>query len=221
MKKPLVIGLLLAAIVALASYVAAGPYLALHGIRTALAEQDTARLERHVDFPALRVNLRVQVEDHLARQAGPDVSSSLFGAAALSLANQVLGRGVDTLVTPMGIAALLQGRATWKRAVGETASLRSSTGRWPGAMANAEHCKSLRNGPLIYGKRRLRTPLSSSSRSGTAMWQRASVCSRLRRSSATRSWARFCARQRRATAGASHGPLATAHTSSASCAPGC
>ena len=37
MKKPLVIGLLLAAIVALASYVAAGPYLALHGIRTALA----------------------------------------------------------------------------------------------------------------------------------------------------------------------------------------
>ena len=120
MKKPLVIGLLLAAIVALASYVAAGPYLALHGIRTALAEQDTARLERHVDFPALRVNLRAQVEDHLARQAGPDVSSNLFGAAALSLANQVLGRGVDTLVTPMGIAAVLQGRATWKRAVGET-----------------------------------------------------------------------------------------------------
>ena len=61
-----------------------------------------------------------RVHDHLARQAGPDVSSSLFGAAALSLANQVLGRGVDTLVTPMGIAALLQGRATWKRAVGET-----------------------------------------------------------------------------------------------------
>ena len=120
MKKPLVIGLLLAAIVALASYVAAGPYLALHGIRTALAEQDTARLERHVDFPALRVNLRAQVEDHLARRAGPGVSSNLFGAAALSLANQVLGRGVDTLVTPMGIAAVLQERATWKRAVGET-----------------------------------------------------------------------------------------------------
>ena len=39
MKKPLVIGLLLAAIVALASYVAAGPYLALHSIRTALADE--------------------------------------------------------------------------------------------------------------------------------------------------------------------------------------
>lgn len=113
-------GTLLAMLLGVAIYVIAGPYLALHGIRTAIAEQDTARLQKHVDFPALRVNLRAQVEDYLARRAGPDVSSNLFGAAALSIANQVLGRGVDTLVTPMGIAALLQGRATWKRAIGDT-----------------------------------------------------------------------------------------------------
>ena len=66
MKKSLVIGLLLAAIIGVASYVAAGPYLAIHGIRTALAEQDSGRLQKHVDFPALRVNLRAQVEDALA-----------------------------------------------------------------------------------------------------------------------------------------------------------
>ena len=120
MKKSLVIGLLLAAVLGLAAYVAAGPYLAIHGIRTALAEQDTGRLQKHVDFAALRVNLRAQVEDALARRAGTDVASSLFGAAALSIANSLLGRGVDTLVTPMGIAAVLEGRATWKRAVGET-----------------------------------------------------------------------------------------------------
>lgn len=120
MKKWLVGGVLLVFLLGLATYVVAGPYLALHGIRTALAEQDTARLQKHVDFPALRVNLRAQVEDSLARRAGPDMSSNLFGAAALSIANQVLGRGVDTLVTPMGIAAILQGRATWKRALGET-----------------------------------------------------------------------------------------------------
>lgn len=120
MKKSLVIGLLLAAVLGLAAYVAAGPYLAIHGIRTALAEQDTGRLQKHVDFAALRVNLRAQVEDALARRAGTDVASSLFGAAALSIANSLLGRGVDTLITPMGIAAVLEGRATWKRAVGET-----------------------------------------------------------------------------------------------------
>lgn len=118
MKKWIALALVL--LLALLGYVAAGPYLAIHGIRTALAEQDTGRLEKHVDFPALRVNLRAQVEDYLARQAGPEIASNLFGTAALSGANQVLGRGVDTLVTPMGIAAILQGRSTWKRAIGET-----------------------------------------------------------------------------------------------------
>jgi len=120
MKKRLAIGLLLALLLGLAGYVVAGPYLAIHGIRTALAEQDTGRLQRHIDFPALRVNLRAQVEDALARRAGPEIGGNLFGAAALSIANSVLGRGVDTMVTPMGIAAILEGRATWKRAIGET-----------------------------------------------------------------------------------------------------
>lgn len=114
------IALVLVVLLGLAAYVGAGPYLAIHGIRTVLAEQDTGRLQRHVDFPALRVNLRAQVEDAVARRAGPDVGGNLVGAAALSIANRVLGRGVDMLVTPMGIAALLEGRATWKRAIGDT-----------------------------------------------------------------------------------------------------
>ncbi|MEL1264605.1 DUF2939 domain-containing protein [Pseudoxanthomonas putridarboris] len=114
------VSLVIVLLLALGGYVAAGPYLAVHGIRTALAEQDTGKLRRHVDFPALRVNLRAQVEDYLARKAGAEVSSNFFGAAALSVANQMLGRGVDTLVTPVGIGAILQGRATWKRAIGET-----------------------------------------------------------------------------------------------------
>lgn len=120
MKKWLAIGLLSALLLGLAGYVATGPYLAIHGIRTALAEQDTERLQKHVDFPALRVNLRAQLEDALARRAGPEIGGNLFGAAALSIANSLLGRGVDTMVTPVGIAAILEGRATWKRAIGDT-----------------------------------------------------------------------------------------------------
>ena len=107
-------------LVALGAYVAAGPYLAINGIRTALAEQDTGKLERHVDFPALRVSIRAQVEDSLARKAGSDVQSNFFGAIALSLANSVVGTGVDAMVTPLGIGALLQGRSMWKQAIRET-----------------------------------------------------------------------------------------------------
>lgn len=118
MKKWIAVVVILA--LALGGYVAAGPYLAINGIRQALAEQDTAKLEKHVDFPALRVNLRAQMEDYLARRAGPDMSSNLLGAFALSAANQMLGGAVDTMVTPLGIGALLQGRSMWKKAIGET-----------------------------------------------------------------------------------------------------
>lgn len=118
MKKWIALAVIL--LLALGGYVAAGPYLAINGIRTTLAEQDTGKLEKHVDFPALRVSLKAQAEDALARRAGSDLQSNLFGAIALSVAGDVLGSGVDAMVTPLGIGALLQGRSMWKKSLGET-----------------------------------------------------------------------------------------------------
>ncbi len=114
------IALALAVLLALLGYVAAGPYLAIHGIRQALAEQDMGKLQRHVDFAAVRVNLRAQVEDWLARKAGPDAQANPFGAFALGIANELAATGVDTLATPTGIAAVLQGRSMWKQLVRDT-----------------------------------------------------------------------------------------------------
>ena len=116
------IALVIVLLIALGGYVAAGPYLAINGIREALAEQDTGKLERHVDFPALRVSIRAQLEDALARRAGSDVQSNIFGAIALSVAGNMMGTGVDAMVTPLGIGALLQGRSMWKQSIGETAN---------------------------------------------------------------------------------------------------
>ena len=108
-------------VVLLLAYVAAGPYLAINGIRTALAEQDTGALERHVDFPALRVNMKAHLEDYLARQGGGLAESGGFlGALGLRVASGLGGTAVDTMVTPLGIGALLQGRSMWKRAIGQT-----------------------------------------------------------------------------------------------------
>ncbi|MGK9518003.1 DUF2939 domain-containing protein, partial [Salmonella enterica subsp. enterica] len=61
MKKVLV--LLLIALLALAGYVAAGPFLAIRGIRAALERRDVAALDEHVDFAAVRASLRAQIED--------------------------------------------------------------------------------------------------------------------------------------------------------------
>ncbi len=118
MKKWIALAVVL--LLALGGYVAAGPYLAINGIREALAEQDTGKLEKNVDFPALRVSIKAQVEDSLARRAGGDLQSNLFGAIALSVAGNVLGSGVDAMVTPLGIGALLQGRSMWKKSIGDT-----------------------------------------------------------------------------------------------------
>ena len=117
MKKWIALTVVL--LLALGAYVVAGPYLAINGIRTALIEQDTGRLERHVDFPALRVSIKAQMQDKLARRTG-DMQSNLAGAFALSIANNFVGSGVDAMVTPLGVGALLQGRSLWKKSIGET-----------------------------------------------------------------------------------------------------
>lgn len=121
MKKGL-LAAFIAALLALGAYVVAGPYLAIHGISKAIEQRDTGKLQRHVDFPALRVNIKAQVNDQIVRRAGSDMQSSLFGAVALGVASNLAGAGVDTFVTPMGIAALLQGDSLWKRATGNTAN---------------------------------------------------------------------------------------------------
>lgn len=118
MKRWLLLAGLLATL--LAAYVVAGPYLAINGIRHALVEQDAGKLAHFVDFPALRVNLKAQLDDQLARRAGSGVQSSLLGAFALSVASNFSGSAVDTMVTPTGIGALLQGRGIWKKTFGET-----------------------------------------------------------------------------------------------------
>jgi hypothetical protein len=115
----------LSAVAALAllllAYVGAGPYLAINGIRNALAQRDASALERHVDFPALRVNMKAHLQDYIARQGGGLAESGgWLGAIGLQVASGFGGTAVDAMVTPLGIGALLQGHATWKRASGQT-----------------------------------------------------------------------------------------------------
>lgn len=97
----------------LVAYVAAGPYLAVRGIRSAIAEQDAAALSRHVDFPALRASLKAQLGDRLVRSVGIDAGSGLLGALGVRLAGGLSDGAVEVLVTPVGLAALMEGRKVW------------------------------------------------------------------------------------------------------------
>ncbi|CAM4264517.1 DUF2939 domain-containing protein [Stenotrophomonas pavanii] len=102
-------------VLALAAWWFGGPYLTVNGLSKAIEQRDTARLERYVDFPRVRSSLRAQLNDYLVRQAGPEVAASPFGALLYGLGDQLGGAAVDTLVTPTGIGAMLQGHVLWKR----------------------------------------------------------------------------------------------------------
>lgn len=115
-KRRLVV--LVAAGVLLLGYIAAGPFIAVDSIRGAIKAQNTAELARHVDFPMLRANLKAQFDDYLARRAGPDVQSSIFGAFGVRIASGVAAGSVDAMVTPAGLGAMLGGRTLWHRVSG-------------------------------------------------------------------------------------------------------
>jgi len=116
----LVVAAAVVIVLLLAAWIAAGPWLAVRGISQALERRDTAALARHVDFPLLQANLRAQVQDRLARAAGPEIASHPLGALALAAAGSVAGGAVELAATPQGVAALLQGHVLWQRGHGRS-----------------------------------------------------------------------------------------------------
>lgn len=112
------IALVLVALLALASYVVAGPYLTVRAIREAVKTGNHAALSDQVDFPALRVSFKAQLSDRLVREAGPDMQANAFGAFALTIAGGAINAAVDVMVNPVGLGAMMEGRSVWNNVRG-------------------------------------------------------------------------------------------------------
>src|SRR5690606_42102401 len=93
----------------------AGPWLAIRAIDDAVRANDAQALARQVDFPLLRASLKRQLADRGVRAAGPDVQASALGAFGLGLDTGATTLAVDATVNPVGLAALLEGRAVWRQ----------------------------------------------------------------------------------------------------------
>lgn len=103
------------ALIALLGWIAAGPYLAIHGIRQAIESRDMAALERHVDYPMLRANVKAQIEDRIAREIGQRFGEGSVGSMASGVAGMLSDSAVNAMVSPAGMAVLLQGRSLVER----------------------------------------------------------------------------------------------------------
>ncbi|MBJ6977769.1 DUF2939 domain-containing protein [Luteimonas sp. MC1895] len=104
------------ALLALLAWTASGPWRAVAGIRQAVDAGDARALARHVDFPALRASLKPQVQDRIVRAAGVEAQTGRFAAFGLTVATGLAAGVVDAMVTPTGLAALMEGRRVWDRA---------------------------------------------------------------------------------------------------------
>src|SRR6478672_347904 len=106
-------------LVALLAFVAAGPWLAINGIRNVVASGNYGELWRFVDFDRLRENVRPQIQ---ARIAGGIIERAGAGSTTDAIAgvtDLISKPAIDAMVSPIGVATLLRGTALARQITGD------------------------------------------------------------------------------------------------------
>ena len=113
MTRKIVVGVVIAGIVALAVALFVSPFLAAQGIVRAARAGDAAALERQVDFPAFRASLKSELNARAALEIRERTKGDR-GLAALGmlLAPSLVEGAVDNFVTPQGVAAMVRSGET-------------------------------------------------------------------------------------------------------------
>lgn len=118
MKKAIALIALLA--VAIVGYVAAGPYITLHQIKSAVQQQNSEKLSENIDFPTLRQNLKEQLNAVIMKETVSQMKDNPVAALALGFASKLVDGMVDSFVSPSGLANLMEGKKPQQKAPTET-----------------------------------------------------------------------------------------------------
>jgi hypothetical protein len=97
-------------IAAVGGYVAAGPFITLHGMKVAIKSHDSERLSGYIDFPMLRSNLKEQLNAAVMKESTSQMRDNPFAILGMAVASKLAESLVETAVTPSGLANLMQGR---------------------------------------------------------------------------------------------------------------
>lgn len=116
MSRPVRIALVLG-VLGLLAWVAAAPYLTVNAMRHAAERGDAAAVARHIDFPALRENIKAQLADAMRRRLG-DGSGGWRDLGANLLAS-TSSPWVDALTSETALATLFAGRDALSSPTGE------------------------------------------------------------------------------------------------------
>ena len=108
-KRILTGGAIGLAVFALLGAYVASPVLALHSLTEAAKNGDRAKLERLVDFPAVRDSLKAQLKTAMTRafEQDPELRDNPFAAFGQLLMVGVVDKAVDAYATPDAIAQMV------------------------------------------------------------------------------------------------------------------
>ena len=127
MKKLVTPGVVLVALAA--GYIYATPYLVVHQMRTAVENNDAEALSEHIDFPALRRNLKEQkdewTDEMVARKAD---DGNLFGVLVVELTGALTEKLIDVSATPAALMLLMGGEISEAGGTGAPASQQTALG---------------------------------------------------------------------------------------------
>ncbi len=107
MKRTIIIGAIVALLIAAGGWYWASPGYALIQLRDAAAEGDADALEDRIDFAAVRESLKDQLRAEIAAEAARQGEDEGLGAFGSALALAMLDPMIDGLVTAEGMAAMV------------------------------------------------------------------------------------------------------------------
>ncbi|MGB8702745.1 MAG: DUF2939 domain-containing protein, partial [Thermosynechococcaceae cyanobacterium] len=87
----------------------ASPYLTLYQMYQAAERNDVQSVAAFVDFPALRESVKTNLRTVMARETTQS-QNPLLGLLGTAISGFVLDPVIDSVVTPSGVAALLEGQ---------------------------------------------------------------------------------------------------------------
>ena len=108
-KKNIAAAGLSVACVGVLGYWLASPYLAIHEISSGAQERDADKVIKHVDFPAVRDDIKGQLIAIMTNkmQSDPEMANNPFAGLAAAFVVPMVNSIIDTYVTPSGIKGLM------------------------------------------------------------------------------------------------------------------
>jgi len=91
------------------AYAAASPLLTVYYMKSAAEARDGEALSEYVDFPAVRQDLKDQLNVKLGREMAKEADDNALAVLGGMLAGVMVNKMVDTFVTPTALIELMKG----------------------------------------------------------------------------------------------------------------